>query len=202
MGALTATLLVFTLVLANFFDAMGTMTGLGKQAGLVDETGVLPDMKQALVVEGTGAIVGGAVSSSSNTVFVDSAAGIADGARTGMANVVTGVLFLVAMFLTPLYEVVPTEAAAPVLVIVGALMVGQIREIDFSRFTTALPAFLTIVVMPFTYSIANGIGIGFITYAVMETAAGRAKKVHPLMWIVAILFVVYFGIDPIRDAVS
>jgi len=202
VGVLTATLLVFTLVLANFFDAMGTMTGLGKQAGLVDETGVLPDMKQALVVEGTGAIVGGAVSSSSNTVFVDSAAGIADGARTGMANVVTGVLFLVAMFLTPLYEVVPTEAAAPVLVIVGALMVGQIREIDFSQFTTALPAFLTIVVMPFTYSIANGIGIGFITYAVMETAAGRARKVHPLMWIVAILFVVYFGIDPIRDAVS
>ena len=202
VGALTATLLIFTLVLANFFDAMGTMTGLGKQAGLADDNGVLPNMKQALVVEGTGAIVGGTLSSSSNTVFVDSAAGIADGARTGMANVVTGVLFLAAMFLTPLYEIVPTEAAAPVLVIVGALMVGQIREIDFSHFTTALPAFLTIVVMPFTYSIANGVGIGFITYVVMETAAGRTKKIHPLMWIIAILFIVYFGINPIRDAVS
>ena len=202
VGFLTCTLLVFTLVLANFFDAMGTMTGLGKQAKLVDEDGVLPDMKQALVVEGAGAIVGGVASASSNTVYIDSAAGIADGARTGLANLVTGVLFLLAMFLTPLYEVVPTEAAAPVLVVVGALMVGQIAEIDFSQFTTALPAFLTIVVMPFTYSIANGIGVGFLAYVVMETAAGRARKVHPLMWIVAAMFLLYFCVGPLREALA
>ena len=182
--------------LANFFDAMGTMTGLGKQAALVDEDGVLPDMKRALVVEGTGAIVGGAVSSSSNTVFVDSAAGIADGARTGLANIVTGILFLAAMFFTPLYEIVPIEAAAPVLVIVGAMMIGQITEIDFTRFDIALPAFLTMVTMPFTYSIANGIGIGFITFAAMAIFSGRAKSVHPLMWIVSGLFVIYFAADP------
>lgn len=196
VGALSATMLLFTLVLANFFDAMGTMTGLGKQAALVDEDGVLPDMKRALVVEGTGAIVGGAVSSSSNTVFVDSAAGIADGARTGLANIVTGILFLAAMFFTPLYEIVPIEAAAPVLVIVGAMMIGQITEIDFTRFDIALPAFLTIVTMPFTYSIANGIGIGFITFAAMAIFSGRAKSVHPLMWIVSGLFVIYFAADP------
>ena len=196
VGALSATMLLFTLVLANFFDAMGTMTGLGKQAALVDEDGVLPDMKRALVVEGTGAIVGGAVSSSSNTVFVDSAAGIADGARTGLANIVTGILFLAAMFFTPLYEIVPIEAAAPVLVIVGAMMIGQITEIDFTRFDIALPAFLTIVTMPFTYSIANGIGIGFITFAAMAIFSGRAKSVHPLMWIVSGLFIIYFAADP------
>ncbi len=198
VGALAATLLLFTLVLANFFDAMGTMTGLGKQSGLVNEKGILPDMKRALVVEGFGAVVGGGASASSNTVYVDSAAGIADGARTGLANVVTGTLFLLAMFFTPLYEIVPIEAAAPVLVVVGAMMMSQITEIDFTKFDIALPAFLTIVMMPFTYSIANGIGVGFITYALMALFAGRAKQVHPLMWVVSILFVIYFVAEPLQ----
>ena len=202
VGVLAASLLVFTLVLANFFDAMGTMTALGKQGGLVDETGVLPDMKKALVVEGFGAIVGGATSSSSATVYADSAAGVGDGARTGLANIVTGVLFLLAMFLTPLYEVVPIEAAAPVLVIVGAMMIAQVTDIDWSKFHIALPAFLTIVVMPFTYSIANGIGVGFIAFSVMAVAAGRAKDVHWIMWLVSALFVVFFGMDPIMNAIG
>ena len=200
LGALAAALLVFTLVLANFFDAMGTMTGLGKQAGLVDEHDRIPNLRTALVVEGAGAVVGGAVSGSSNTVYVDSAAGIGDGARTGLANVVTGLLFIVAMFLTPLYEIVPIEAAAPVLVIVGAMMMAQIRDIDFSIFQIALPAFLTIVIMPFTYSIANGIGVGFIAYVAMALVSGNAKKVHPLLYIVAALFVVYFAVDPVMNA--
>ena len=198
LPAITATLLVFTLVLANFFDAMGTMTGLGKQAGLVDRTGKLPDVGRALFVEGTGAIAGGAASVSSNTVFVESASGIAEGARTGLANVVTGVLFLAAMFLTPLYSVVPIEAAAPALVIVGALMMRQIVDIDFMDFRIALPAFLTIVVMPFTYSIANGIGAGFISYVVLAAVSGKAKTVHPLMWVVAVAFVGYFAVGPIE----
>ena len=202
VGVLAASLLVFTLVLANFFDAMGTMTALGKQGGLVDETGVLPDMKKALVVEGFGAIVGGATSSSSATVYADSAAGVGDGARTGLANIVTGVLFLLAMFLTPLYEVVPIEAAAPVLVIVGALMIAQIVDIEWTQFHVALPAFLTIVVMPFTYSIANGIGVGFIAFSLMAVAAGKAKEVHWIMWLVSALFVVYFGMDPILAALG
>lgn len=197
VGPLTAVLLVFTLVLANFFDAMGTMTALGKQGGLVDEEGNLPDLKKALVVEGAGAIVGGAASASSNTVFADSAAGVGDGARTGLANVVTGALFLLAMFLTPLYEIVPIEAAAPVLVVVGAMMIAQVTDIDWTRFEVALPAFLTIVIMPYTYSIANGIGVGFIAYSVMSLAAGKARNLHWIMWLVSALFVVYFAADPI-----
>lgn len=201
IGVLSASLLVFTLVLANFFDAMGTMTALGKQGGLVDEDGNLPDMKRALIVEGTGAIIGGGVSASSNTVYIDSAAGIADGARTGLANVVTGVLFLAAMFLTPLYSIVPIEAAAPVLVVVGALMMAQIKDIDFSTFSIALPAFLMIVVMPFTYSIANGIGVGFIAYVLMALASGKAKQVHWLLWLISALFLVYFAVDPIMSAI-
>ncbi|MFC7448122.1 NCS2 family permease [Rhodococcus daqingensis] len=202
IGVLAASLLVFTLVLANFFDAMGTMAGLGKEAGLTDEHGNLPGIGKAFVVEGAGAIVGGGASASSNTVFVESASGIAEGARTGLANVVTGLLFLAAMFLTPLYSVVPIEAAAPALVVVGALMIGQVRDIDFTKFDIALPAFLTIVVMPFTYSIANGIGVGFIAWVVIGAASGKIKQIHPLLWVVAGLFVAYFAVGPITDAIT
>lgn len=202
LGAVAASLLVFTLVLANFFDAMGTMTALGRQAGLTDENGNLPDMKRALVVEGFGAVVGGGVSASSNTVFVDSSAGIADGARTGLANVVTGVLFLAAMFLTPLYEIVPIEAAAPVLVVVGALMMMQVGQINWDEFHIALPAFLTIIAMPLTYSIANGIGVGFIAFTLMALFAGKARDIHWIMWLISALFVVYFAQGPIMAALG
>lgn len=200
--AIGATILLFTLVLSNFFDAMGTMTGLGKEAGLADENGTLPGIGKALAVEGTGAIAGGLGSASSNTVFVESASGIAEGARTGLANVVTGVLFLAAMFFTPLYKVVPLEAVAPALVVVGALMMGQIRSIDFTRFEYALPAFLTIVAMPFTYSIANGIGLGFISWVVLATARGKARELHPILWAVAVVFVVYFARAPIQELLT
>ncbi|ACU34455.1 NCS2 family permease [Actinosynnema pretiosum subsp. pretiosum] len=198
LPALAAALLVFTLVLTDFFDTVGTMTGLGKEGELIKEDGQLPNVSKALLVDGVGAVAGGAASASSNTVFIESASGIAEGARTGLANVVTGLLFLVAMFFTPLYEVIPVEAAAPALVIVGALMVAQVKEIDFSDFSIALPAFLTIVVMPFTYSIANGIGAGFISYVLLRALTGRARSVHPLMWGTAVAFVVYFGIGPIQ----
>lgn len=197
---ITALLLVFTLVLTDFFDTIGTMTGLGKEAGLIRQDGQLPGVGKALFVDGLGAVAGGAASSSSNTVYVESAAGIAEGARTGLANVVTGLLFIAAMFFTPLYEAVPVEAAAPALVIVGVLMMAQIKEIDFDDFTVALPAFLTIVVMPFTYSIANGIGAGFVSYVALRAVTGRARGIHPLLWIVAGLFVVYFALGPIRAA--
>lgn len=201
-GAIAASLMVFTLVLANFFDAMGTMTALGRQAELADENGNLPDMKRALVVEGFGAVAGGFASSSSNTVYVDSSAGIADGARTGLTNVITGLLFLAAMFLTPLYEIVPIEAAAPVLVVVGALMMMQVGSIEWEKFHVALPAFLTIVVMPFTYSIANGIGVGFIAFTLMAVFAGKTKDIHWIMWLISALFVVYFVQGPLLAALS
>jgi adenine/guanine/hypoxanthine permease len=202
IGALAATMLVFTLFFTNFFDAMGTMTGLAKQGGLADADGNFPKIKSALVVEGVGAVVGGGTSSSSNTVFVDSAAGVGEGARTGLASVVTGGLFLVAMFLTPLTAVVPIEVASGALVVVGAMMMRQVKEIDLGDFSVALPVFLTVVTMPLTYSIANGIGIGFITWVLLRFACGRARDVHPLLWVVAAGFLVYFVRGPLSAAIG
>jgi AGZA family xanthine/uracil permease-like MFS transporter len=202
LPAITVSLLVFTLLLANFFDAIGTMTGLGKEGGLLEKDGTLPGIGRALFVEGVGAVAGGAASASSNTVFVESATGIAEGARTGLANMVTGMLFILAMFFTPLYTVVPIEAAAPALVIVGALMIRQVTDIDFTDFSVGLPAFLTIVVMPFTYSIANGIGAGFVSYVLLRAFSGKLRGVHPLMFVVAVAFVAYFAVGPIRAALT
>lgn len=198
LPALVVALLLFTLVLTNFFDGIGGMSALGTQAGLVRPDGQLPRVGRALVVEGLGAVAGGVASTSSNTIFIESAAGIAEGARTGLANVITGALFLVAMFFTPLYAVVPLEAAAPALVAVGALMVRQIRHIDFTDVAVGLPAFLTIVVMPFSYSIVDGIGAGFVSHVVLAAATGRARRVHPLMWVIAVAFVAFFAVGPLR----
>jgi AGZA family xanthine/uracil permease-like MFS transporter len=198
IGVLAALMLVFTLVFTNFFDAMGTMTGLSKEAGLADAKGDFPRIKSALIVEGVGAVAGGYASASSNTVFIESGAGIGEGARTGFANVVTGALFLVAMFFTPLVSIVPSEVAASALVIVGALMMAQIRFIDFTDFSVLLPVFLAITVMPLTYSIANGIGAGFIAWVVVRSLSGKAKQISPLLWIVAAGFVLYFARGPLE----
>ncbi len=198
IGALAALMLIFTLVFTNFFDAMGTLTGLSREAGLADAKGDFPRLKSALIVEGIGAVAGGATSSSSNTVFIESASGIGEGARTGFANLVTGVLFLLAMFFTPLTQVVPTEIAAAALVIVGALMMAQIRHIDLTDLSALIPVFLTITVMPLTYSIANGIGAGFISWVVIRSLSGKAKQISPLLWIVAAGFVIYFARGPVE----
>jgi len=198
IGALAAIMLIFTLVFTNFFDAMGSMTGLARSAGLAKEDGTFPRLQPALIVEGVGAIVGGGTSASSNTVFVESASGIGEGAKTGFASVITGALFLLAMFFTPLTQVVPLEVAAAALVIVGALMVVQIRHIDFSEFSSVLPVFLTIIVMPLTYSIANGIGVGFISWVLVRSLSGKAREISPLLWIVAAGFLVYFARGPIE----
>ena len=191
-------MIVFTLVFSNFFDAMGTMTGLAKEAGLADEKGDFPRIKSALVVEGIGAIAGGGTSSSSSTVFIESGAGIGEGARTGLANVVTGLMFLLAMFLTPLTSIVPTEIAAAALVIVGAMMMAQIKYIDLSDFAVLVPVFLTVTVMPLTYSIANGIGAGFVSWVLVQSLSGKAKKISPLLWAVAVGFVLFFARGPIE----
>ncbi len=139
---------------------------------------------------------------SSNTAYIESASGVGEGARTGLASVVTGVLFLLATFLAPLVQVVPYEAATPALVIVGFLMMQQVKHIDWDDVEIALPAFLTIVLMPFTYSITAGIGAGFIAYVVVKVVRGKARDIHALMWIVSTLFVVYFAIDPIKQAIG
>lgn len=193
IGALAAIMLVFTLVFANFFDAMGTMTGLSREAGLSDPQGTFPRLRSALIVEGTGAVVGGASSASSNTVFIESGAGIEEGARTGLANLITGALFLAAMFVAPLASIVPTEVAAAALVVVGAMMVSHLRHIDISEFSVALPVVLTVATMAFSYSIANGIGVGFVAWVVLRTAAGKFREISPLLWIVALGFVLYFA---------
>ena len=193
IGALAAVVLVFTLVFANFFDALGTLTGLSRQAGLADAQGTFPRLRSALIVEGVGAVAGGTTSSSSNTVFIESGAGIEEGARTGLANVVTGALFLAAMFISPLASIVPTEVAAAALVVVGAMMVSHLRHIDISEFSVALPVVLTVAVMPLSYSIANGIGAGFISWVVVRSAAGKWREISPLLWIVAAGFLLYFA---------
>jgi len=198
IGALAALMLVFTLVFTNFFDAMGTMTGLSKEAGVADENGNFPRLKSALIVEGVGAVAGGLTSGSSNTVFIESGAGIGEGARTGFANIVTGLLFAVAMFFTPLVSIVPTEVAAAALVIVGALMMSQIRFIDLTDFGALFPVFVTVTVMPMTYSIANGIGAGFISWVLVRSFSGKAREISPLLWIVTAGFVVFFARGPIE----
>ena len=198
VSLIATVMLVFTLLFSNFFDAMGTMTGLATEAGLADKKGDFPSIKSALVVEGVGAIAGGLTSTSSNTVFVESSSGIGEGARTGLANVVTGGLFIVAMFFTPITGLVPGSVAAAALVIVGAMMMGQIKNIDLSDFSVLLPVFVTVATMPLTYSIANGIGAGFVTWVVVQALSGKVKTIHPLMWIVAAGFVIFFARGPIE----
>jgi AGZA family xanthine/uracil permease-like MFS transporter len=198
VGVVAAVLLVFTLMLADFFDTMGTVVGVAQEADLLDEEGRLPGVDRVLLVDSVAAMAGGAASASSATTYIESAAGVGDGARTGLASVVTGIAFLLATFLSPLVAMVPYEAATPALVIVGFLMMMQVAGITWTAYEIAIPAFLTIVLMPFTYSITTGIGAGFISYVVLQVATGRTRQVHPLMWVSAALFVVYFALGPIR----
>ena len=200
-GPLVVLMFIFTLLVTDFFDTMGTMVAVGQEGGLVNKEGMPPRTKQILLVDSVAAAAGGAASVSSNTSFVESAAGVAEGARTGAANLVTGGLFLLAMFLAPLVVVVPFEAASIALVVVGFLMMAEVRTIDWSDYEIAVPAFLAIVLMPFTYSISNGIGAGLITYVVVKIFKGKARQVHPLMYGVAALFVLYFLRGPIEALV-
>ena len=189
-------------MLADFFDTMGTMVAIGGEAGLLDEEGNPPNTERILVVDSIAAIAGGVGSVSSNTSYIESASGVGEGARTGLASVVTGVLFLLATFLSPLVAVVPYEAATPALIVVGFLMMQQVKGIDWDDLEIALPAFLTIVLMPFTYSITVGIGAGFIAYVLIKVVRGKASAVKPLMWLIAGLFVLYFAIGPIEALFS
>jgi AGZA family xanthine/uracil permease-like MFS transporter len=198
-SAITVVLLVFTLILSDFFDTMGTVVGITAEAGLLDERGQVPNVGRVLFIDSVAAVAGGAASASSATTYVESAAGVGEGARTGFANLVTGGLFALALFLTPVLTIVPMQAAAPALIAVGFLMMTQVKHIDWERFEIAIPAFLTIAVMPFTYSITNGIGAGFVSYVVIKASLGKAREVHWLLWGAAALFLVYFAIDPVEQ---
>jgi AGZA family xanthine/uracil permease-like MFS transporter len=198
VSAVAGILLVFTLLLADFFDTMGTMTAIGHQAGLNDRDGNVPNADRILLVDSLAAAAGGAGSVSSNTSYIESASGVGEGARTGLASVVTGICFLLTTFLAPLVAVIPYEAATPALIIVGFLMMTQVKGIDWDDLGIAVPAFLTIILMPFTYSITVGIGAGFVSYVVVRMIQGRRSEIHPLLFLVAGLFMIYFLQSPIN----
>jgi AGZA family xanthine/uracil permease-like MFS transporter len=198
-GWLVVVMFIFTLMITDFFDTMGTMVAVGQEADLLDDKGMPPRTREILLVDSVAAAAGGAASVSSNTSYIESAAGVGEGARTGVANLVTGVLFLLAMFLAPLVQIVPFEAASTALVVVGFLMMTAVRQIDWADYTIAVPAFLAITLMPFTYSISNGIGAGIITYVLLKVATGRARDIHPILYGVAALFVLYFLRGPLES---
>ena len=197
-GVLAAGLAVFSLLLSDFFDTIGTVTGLAKEADLMTADGEVEHLGEILAVDSLAAVAGGFAGTSSNTAYIESASGIGDGARTGIASLVTGTLFLLAMFIAPLTKIVPYEAAAPALVIVGFLMMTQIRHIPFDDYAIAIPSFLTIILMPFTYSITNGIGAGMVSYVAIKIAQGKSKEVSGLLWIISAAFVIYFAVHPLK----
>jgi AGZA family xanthine/uracil permease-like MFS transporter len=196
---LGAVLTIFALMLTDFFDTMGTATAIGEQAGLATPEGKLPGINRVLLVDSVAAAAGGAAGISSNTSYIESAAGVAEGGRTGLTAVVVGLLFLLMIFLSPLVALVPFQATAPVLILVGFLMCSLIKDIDFLDFEEGFPALLGLILMPLTFSITVGIGAAFVAYVFIKVVKGKFGDVHPLMWVVAIAFAVYFAQSAIQS---
>jgi AGZA family xanthine/uracil permease-like MFS transporter len=192
LGLLTT---IFAFLISDFFDTMGTVVAVGEQGGFMDREGQIPRLKNILLVDSLGAVSGGLLGCSSMTTYVESAAGVAEGGRTGLASVVTGCLFLLAIFFTPIVAIVPGYATAPALILVGFLLISGVRAIAWDDVTTALPVFLTIIMIPFTFSIAKGIGYGFISFVLLKLLTGKWKEIHPLLALVAILFAIDFYIS-------
>jgi AGZA family xanthine/uracil permease-like MFS transporter len=192
LGPLTAILIIFAIMLTDFFDTMGTVTGIAAEAGLAEADGSVPGVGRILLVDSVAAAVGGLAGVSSNTTYIESAAGVADGGRTGFTSVVTGVLFLLAIALAPLAGIIPTQATAPALVLVGYLMFTQVKDIPVGDVDDGLPALLTMILMPLTYDITVGIGAGFISWVLIRVTRGRIGDIHPLMWVVSIGFLIFF----------
>jgi adenine/guanine/hypoxanthine permease len=193
LGPLIAILTIFAIMLTDFFDTMGTVTGVAAEAGLANEDGSVPEVGKILLVDSVAAAVGGLAGVSSNTTYIESAAGVAEGGRTGFASVVTGALFIVAILLAPIAGIVPGVATAPALVLVGYLMFTQVKDIPVGEFEEGLPALLTIILMPLTYDITVGIGAGFISWVLIKVVKGKASQVHPLMWVVSVSFLIFFA---------
>ena len=193
LGLVVALLTIFAIMLTDFFDTMGTVTGVAAEAGLANADGSVPGVGRVLIVDSVAAVVGGLAGTSSNTTYIESAAGVAEGGRTGFTSVVTGVLFLAAIFLAPIAGIVPGVATAPVLVLVGYLMFTQIKDIPVGDVEEGLPALLTMILMPLTYDITVGIGAGFISWVLIRVIRGKMADVHPLMWVVSAAFIVYFA---------
>jgi AGZA family xanthine/uracil permease-like MFS transporter len=202
LGLLAAGLAIFSIMLSDFFDTMGTIIGVGGQGGFLDAQGRLPRAGRVLLVDSLGAVFGGYANASSNTTYIESAAGVAEGGRTGLVAVTTGLLFLLAMFLAPLASVIPPQATAPALILVGFYMMAIAREIPWNDPEEAIPAFVTMLAMPFTWSITNGIGAGFITWAALKVLAGKGGQVHWMVYLASAAFAVYFVLPAIEQAVK
>ena len=202
LGFISAVLTIFAIMLSDFFDTMGTVTGIAAEAGLAREDGSVPGVGRVLFVDSVAAIAGGLGGVSSNTTYIESAAGVADGARTGFASIVTGILFLLAIFLSPIAGLIPTQATAPALVLVGYLMFTLIKDINVTDVEDGVPALLTIILMPLTYDITVGIGAGFITWVLLKVVKGKWRQIHPLMWVVSIGFVIYFANEWIQTLIN
>ena len=198
----TALLVVFAIMLTDFFDTMGTVTGVAAEAGLANEDGSVPGVGRALLVDSVAAFAGGAAGVSSNTTYIESAAGVADGGRTGLTSVTTGVLFLLAILLSPIALIVPGQATAPALVLVGYLMFTLIKDIPVGDVEEGLPALLTMILMPLTYDITVGIGAGFISWVLIKVVRGKTAEIHWLMWVVAVAFLVFFAQDWITSVIG
>ncbi|TAJ98856.1 MAG: NCS2 family permease [Chloroflexota bacterium] len=192
LGPLTAILVIFAIMLTDFFDTMGTVTGVAAEAGLAEEDGSVPGVGRVLLVDSVAAAVGGLAGVSSNTTYIESAAGVAEGGKTGFTSVVTGVLFLAAILLAPLAGIIPTQATAPALVLVGYLMFVQVRDIKVDDLEDGLPALLTMILMPLTYDITVGIGAGFMSWVLIKVARGKVGEIPLLMWVVSIAFLIFF----------
>ncbi|GAA4813713.1 NCS2 family permease [Streptomyces ziwulingensis] len=199
VGAMTVGMIVFTLVLAGFFDAMATIIGVGTEAKLADDKGRMPGLSKALFIDGAGGAIGGVAGGSGQTVFIESATGVGEGARTGLASVVTGAFFAACLFFTPLTAIVPQEVAAAALVVIGAMMLMNARHVDWADRATAIPVFLTVVLMPFTYTITTGVAAGVVAYTAIKAAQGRAREIGVFMWVLTVIFVVYFALHPIES---
>ena len=193
LGPTAAILAVFSIMLSDFFDTVGTVVAVGQEAKYLDERGNFPRPGAVLLVDSLAAAVGGAVGASSATTYIESASGAAAGGRTGLTSVITGALFALCLLVSPLAGVVPPQATGAILVLVGFLMMREVGAIRWDEPADAIPAFLTLAVMPFTYSITDGIGAGFVSYVTLRLLAGRVRELHPLMIASALAFVVYFA---------
>ncbi|MGW2703161.1 NCS2 family permease [Streptomyces sp. NPDC001340] len=198
VGAMTVGMIVFTLVLAGFFDAMATIIGVGTEAKLADDKGRMPGLSKALFIDGAGGAIGGVAGGSGQTVFIESATGVGEGARTGLASVVTGLFFAACLFFTPVTAIVPQEVASAALVVIGAMMLMNARHVDWADRATAIPVFLTVVLMPFTYTITTGVAAGVISYVAIKTAQGKAREIGAFMWGLTVIFLIYFALHPIE----
>ncbi len=182
---------MFSFWFVDVFDTVGTLMGTASRANMLDEKGQLPRIKQMMTVDAIGTCLGAALGTSTVTTYVESSAGIAEGGRTGLTAIVVGVLFLVSLIFSPLAGMIPTEATAPALIIVGVLMMLPVKEIDWSDFSEAFPAFITIAMMPFAFSISDGISAGFISYVVVKALSGKTKDIHWLVYVLALISIIH-----------